>query len=99
MLIVFICHCDGVSAGETVVHIRSRQSAEDISHSYYIRLLEIALEKTEKKYGKAVVEIVNMNASQGRLLASLRLGEYIDVAWAGTDKKREKVNRLRRSGV
>jgi len=72
------------------IRIRPEQSQDDASHSYFVELLQIALNNTEKEYGKAMVKIVDINMTQGRALEELQKGNYIDVDWAGTDLEREK---------
>ncbi len=72
------------------IRVRSKQSEDDTSHSYFLEVLQIALNNTEKEYGKAVVKIVDINMTQGRALEELQKGNYIDVDWAGTDLEREK---------
>lgn len=72
------------------IRIRPKQSEDDASHSYFVEVLQIALNNTEKEYGKAVVKIMNVNMTQGRALEELQKGNYIDVDWAGTDLEREK---------
>lgn len=72
------------------VRIRAKQSDDDASHSYFVKVLQLALDNTEKDYGKAVVKITNSNMTQGRSLEELEKGKYIDIDWAGTDIEREK---------
>lgn len=72
------------------VRIRPKQSEDDASHSYFVQLLQMALDNTQKEYGKAKVKITESNMTQGRSLEELENGKYIDVDWAGTDIEREK---------
>lgn len=72
------------------IRIRPKQSDDDASHSYFVKVLQMALDNTEKEYGKAVVKITDVNMTQGRSLEELEKGSYIDVDWAGTDIEREK---------
>ncbi len=76
-------------ASETVVRVRSMQSAADISHGYFLRLLTMILKNTEQTHGRATVKIIDISASQGRILKSLSQGQFIDIAWAGTNRERE----------
>lgn len=73
-----------------IVRIRDKQSKDDISQSYFMNLLDLALEATENEYGSAKVELVNIPASQGRVLAYLEQNIKIDIAWAGTNPEREE---------
>lgn len=77
-------------AGETVVRIRGKQSAQDGSHDYFVKLLELALAKTEAEYGPACVKVTDVNLVQGRALEELSITSGIDVDWAGTDVEREE---------
>jgi len=71
------------------VRIRPKQSDDDASHSYFVQLLQMALDNTEKEFGKAKIKITDANMTQGRSLEELENGKYIDVDWAGTDIERE----------
>lgn len=72
------------------VRVRPPQSEEDSSNSYFVALLQLALDKTEEEYGKAEVEITDFNVTQARALIELENGKNLDVDWAGTDIEREK---------
>ncbi|NQZ32407.1 MAG: hypothetical protein HRU06_14140 [Oceanospirillaceae bacterium] len=67
----------------------SPQSKADASHSYYIGLLNLALEKTRDKYGPFSIT-TNETLQQGRALVELIHNRRIDVYWAGTSIKRER---------
>ncbi len=89
-VIIFCCFFSvNLMASETVVRVRSKQSAADISHGYFLKLLSIILKNTEQTHGKAIVKIIDISASQGRIIKSLSQGEFIDIAWAGTNTERE----------
>ncbi len=77
--------------GVEEVRLRAPQSEADASHSYFVQLLQLALDKTEEDYGAAEVIITNFNVSQGRALQELESGVHIDVDWAGTNKERENI--------
>lgn len=65
------------------------QSEYDASHSYFIGLLEMSLEKTAEKYGTAEVAFT-LQMEQGRAFFELEKGSMIDVYWAGTSIEREQ---------
>jgi len=65
------------------------QSDYDVSHSYFVALLQLVLDETERNYGKAkVVHAIKME--QGRAFQELKKGALIDVYWAGTSLAREE---------
>lgn len=90
IFILFILYTFGVFGVEEI-RLRAPQSDVDASHSYFVQLLQLALDKTEEEYGKAEVVITNFNVSQGRALQELESGAHIDVDWAGTNKERENL--------
>ncbi len=77
--------------GVEEIRLRAPQSEADASHSYFVQLLQLALDKTEEEYGPAEVIITDFNVSQGRALQELESGVHIDVDWAGTNKERENL--------
>ncbi|EPJ55387.1 MAG: hypothetical protein OFPI_04070 [Osedax symbiont Rs2] len=65
------------------------QSEFDASHSYFIGLLELVLEKTAIDYGPAEV-VFSMQMEQGRAFLELERNAALDVYWAGTSISREQ---------
>lgn len=59
--------------------------------SYFIAVLQMALDNTEKEYGKALIKVVDIPMTQSRSLAEVSKGKILDIDWAGTDIEREKV--------
>lgn len=76
-----------------LVKIRSEQSPRDLSHDYFVKLLELALGKTQEEYGVARVMVTSFNPTQKRALHELSLGGVLTVDWAGTSREREKMLR------
>lgn len=76
--------------GVEEIKIRKKQALEEANHDYCVQLLQIALDNTEKKYGKAIIKPVNLELTQGRALEEIAKGNYIDIDWAGTDISREE---------
>ncbi|WP_415901720.1 substrate-binding periplasmic protein [Neptuniibacter sp. QD29_5] len=65
------------------------QSDFDVSHNYFVTLLQLMLDNTSSEYGKSkVAHVVRME--QGRAFYELKRGEIIDVYWAGTSINREE---------
>jgi len=75
---------------ELVVTTIPPQSDNDASHSYYIGLLKLALQKTENDSGSAKVVFADSVLEQGRAIHELELGRMIDLYWAGTSTLREQ---------
>ena len=65
------------------------QSEFDASHSYFIGLLELVLEKTAAQYGPTEV-VFSMQMEQGRAFVELERNAGLDVYWAGTSILREQ---------
>jgi len=65
------------------------QSKFDASHSYFIGLLELVLEKTAAKYGSLDI-LFSMRMQQGRAFIELEKNGGLDVYWAGTSIIREQ---------
>ncbi|WP_415881908.1 substrate-binding periplasmic protein [Neptuniibacter sp. QD34_54] len=65
------------------------QSDFDVSHNYFVSLLQLMLDNTSSEYGQSkVTHVVRME--QGRAFYELKRGEIIDVYWAGTSIDREE---------
>lgn len=75
---------------DQVVRITRPQSNEDASFSYFSQLLQKALDKTVRQYGKALVVQSAFVMEQGRAEKNLAASEYIDVYWMGTSLSREQ---------
>lgn len=65
------------------------QSDFDVSHNYFVTLLQMMLDNTASEYGQSnVTHVVRME--QGRAFYELKRGKIIDVYWAGTSIDREE---------
>jgi len=71
-----------------VRHVRP-ESAKDQRYKYYIDMLRLGLEKTEKEDGAFRLVMVNARMYQARALEQLRKNNSIDVVWTMTSKERE----------
>lgn len=88
MLILFILGFYSVY-GETVIKIVKPESERDIRQLYYVKVLELALEKSSAKYGSYKIERVKAGI-QGRTAILLEEGSSeIDLMWTMTNKERE----------
>ncbi|WP_415895750.1 substrate-binding periplasmic protein [Neptuniibacter sp. PT34_22] len=65
------------------------QSDFDVSHNYFVTLLQMMLDNTSSEYGHSNVSHV-VRMEQGRAFYELKRGEIIDVYWAGTSIVREE---------
>ncbi len=76
----------------TTVKIILPESEKDVRYSYYLDLLELALDKTTKKYGKYDLNIQYRDVTRKRLISYLAEGSPdLDVIWTGTTIEREKI--------
>lgn len=77
-----------VSSAATELRTIPPQSDFDVSHNYFVTLLQLMLDKTVAEHGRTkVANVVRME--QGRAFYELKRGEIIDVYWAGTSMDRE----------
>lgn len=65
------------------------QSDHDASHSYFVTLLGLALKNTEATHGRVSLNY-GPKMEQGRAFHELKLGQKINVYWAGTSLSREE---------
>lgn len=80
-----VTHANSVTQIKTI----SPQSAYDVSHHYFVTLLQKVLETTAAEYGHGQV-VYSSQMEQGRALFELTRGSKLDVYWAGTSIKRER---------
>jgi hypothetical protein len=71
-----------------VIRTTPPQSEFDISHSYFIGLLQLAIDKTENDYEPTQIKFSSV-LQQGRAFVELENNRNIDVYWSGTSIKRE----------
>jgi len=73
----------------TQIRIPQPRSAQDLSHRYYVELLQKALQKAAA--GRPLPEIKAVVAmEQGRAVRELEKGLIIDLFWMGTDHAKEQ---------
>lgn len=61
----------------------------DERDDYAIRLLRIAMAKTEEDYGPVSIQQIGVRMSQDRAIREMRNGRYLDVFWGMTSPRRE----------
>ncbi|WP_348943995.1 hypothetical protein ABHF33_10900 [Chitinibacter sp. FCG-7] len=75
-------------AAELLIRMRPPQGSTDTSHSYFIGLAQLALNKTASQ-GAAHIVLSKEDMPQARALLELSRGRIIDLDWAGTNIERE----------
>jgi len=65
------------------------QSAYDVSHHFFVTLLQEILNNTSEEYGRSQV-VFTSQMEQGRALFELTRSSRIDIYWAGTSIARER---------
>tara|TARA_R110002111_G_scaffold119990_1_gene182927 strand:+ start:412 stop:1299 length:888 start_codon:yes stop_codon:yes gene_type:complete len=78
----------GYAAVEVIKHVSSR-SDRDQQKTYYVALLQLAIEKAKHKFGPASLQSFGTPMVYQRKLKSLNNGE-LDVMWAMTSEQREQ---------
>jgi ABC-type amino acid transport substrate-binding protein len=93
LLLIFFCSLliilPSSAIAERFVITTPPQSKFDISHGYFIGLLELILDKTSDKYGAVDIRFSEV-LQQGRAIVELENNRRIDVYWAGTSINREE---------
>lgn len=72
-----------------IVRTIAPQSEEDVTHKFFISIIEIALKNAEEKYGTSQLVLSTEHINQGRWMRLISSGIYLDVVWSGTSKERE----------
>ncbi len=89
-LIAMLLWGPGVTVqAELIVKHKRPESATDQRDAYYLDMLRLALEKTEKTDGAFRLEMSKILMNQARVLEYLKQNRDIDVAWSMTSKERE----------
>lgn len=70
------------------VKVVAAQDRKYLSQGYYISLIELALEKSEEKYGPYTITRIDESMYQARQFISLNKG-LMDVVWSMTSRERE----------
>ena len=90
VLLFFFCFYPGNCTAGEPVRVLGPQSIEDVGHDYFLALLDLVLKKSEKDYGTAKIDVLDINkTTHGRSLILLDKGG-VDVFWAGTTPEREQ---------
>ena len=76
-----------ISAAQIIKH-ESTNNNVDLQKSYYLALLQLAIEKAQSKFGELSLQGIGANMVYKRRLKSINSGT-IDVMWAMTSVQRE----------
>lgn len=87
--ILLVLNISNLYAESTIRHI-TPENKYDKRNIYYIKLLKLALKKTEKTYGQVNVEAVNIKMTQKRAIIFIIENKVLDVIWTMTSLEREK---------
>lgn len=89
--LLFVCLISFATTAESkdVVRMIPKQSEADVSHSYYLQLLELALKATEEEYGSISIELMPTGYNQGIILSLLNYDGILDVVTSAPTPERE----------
>jgi hypothetical protein len=89
MLLSFFTHAN--SQSDLVTEVRYNLSAQfiDPKQAYYISLLELAMNKSEPKYGAYKMTPVTIEMPQGRSIKLVESEQHLDIVWTMTSIERE----------
>ena len=73
----------------TIIRTIGPQSENDTAHLYFTNLIQLALNKSAKKYGASQLVLSSTTLNQGRWMRMLEQNVYLDVAWGGASHTRE----------
>lgn len=85
LFIVFALNCRADD-----IRVLGKQSHEDTAHSYFLDLIQLALDKSSDKYPLHKITILDMEHTTQKRTLNLLEKEYVDIFWVGTNKEREK---------
>ncbi len=77
-------------ANEKTISYALTGSAKDQRHKYFVKLLNLALSKTNNKSNAVQLQANSIPMQQGRAILELALERDIDVVWTVTSQEREK---------
>lgn len=87
ILFILLFFVESIIAADLIKH-ESVNNHRDQQKTYYVELLELAIEKSKPKFGEASLQAIGATMVYQRRLKSLNTGD-IDVIWAMTSEQRE----------
>jgi len=73
-----------------IVRTIAPQSDTDTTHLFFTDIIQLALDKSEDKYGQSQLVLSTIPMTQGRWFRMLKNSIYLDITWGGANKSREK---------
>ena len=72
-----------------IVRTIAPQSDTDTAHLFFTDTIQLALDKSQDKYGPSQLVLSTTSMTQGRWFRMLKNSIYLDITWGGANKKRE----------
>lgn len=91
LFLIAVCLPLSIQSNDSVRIVRTigPQSEEDVTHKFFISIIEIALKNAAEKYGASQLVLSTEHINQGRWVRLISSGIYLDVVWSGTSAERE----------
>lgn len=91
LLIIFslVCHYSQANEQAVITYVRP-EGIKDQRSEYFVKLLEMALDKTATQLNDTRLESTINKMKQGRAIHELTKGKSIDIVWTVTSIEREK---------
>jgi len=77
-------------ASEKIIIYAKPESVKDQRHKYFVKLLNLALSKTNSQFNTIVLKATSIPMQQGRAIMELTLNRNVDVVWTVTSHVREQ---------
>lgn len=87
IIFILLFFVESIIAADLIKH-ESTNNHRDQQKTYYVELLELAIEKSKPKFGEASLQGIGVTMVYQRRLKSINTG-YVDVIWAMTSEQRE----------
>ena len=78
------------STAKDIVRYNISEKHPDNKQSYYVALLDLAMKKSQAKYGDYILEPVVIEMAQGRTSIMVQLNQGIDITWRVSSQELEK---------
>ncbi|WP_042147306.1 MULTISPECIES: hypothetical protein [unclassified Pseudoalteromonas] len=73
-----------------IVRTIAPQSDTDTAHLFFTDIIQLALDKSQDKYGQSQLVLSTISMTQGRWFRMLKNRIYLDITWGGANKEREE---------
>jgi len=73
-----------------IVRTIAPQSETDTTHLFFTNIIQLALDKSQDKYGLSQLVLSTIPMTQGRWFRMLKNSIYLDITWGGANKEREE---------